>query len=262
MKKFVNLLMTVVLAAVVVFGVDVTAKAAETRYDITFTYTNGQLGPAETKLENVRINTAEASLTYDQIIAIVNQVENATYTASNISRIGIPVQNRPYLDNDEFDKKLTVVQFFNDPQDQLSFNVWLNNPDLISPIYVTFVVHPAPATPAPQNSAEPEKTEEPVDNSEPEPDYLEGLRTTLTDAIALGGKQTIYWNEGNALPYEIMVILQENPDVTLVFNYTYEYVEYRITLVGKNVKADPEGPWCGPLYLYKYYGDKDSIVKK
>ncbi len=85
-------------------------------------------------------------------------------------------------------------------------------------------------------------------------DYLDELTEKLEDAIKAGGAQTIYWNEGTALPGPVMKMLQENPQITLVFSYTYEGLDYVVTLPGKYVKYDPNVPWCGPLYLYGLYG--------
>lgn len=86
-------------------------------------------------------------------------------------------------------------------------------------------------------------------------DYLDELRALLRNAINLGGKQTVTWNKGTSLPYDVMKLLEDNPDVTLKFNYSYQGVDYRVVLSGMYVKADPKIPWYGPLYLYKYYGE-------
>ena len=86
-------------------------------------------------------------------------------------------------------------------------------------------------------------------------DYLDDLRALLRNAINLGGKQTVTWNKGTSLPYDVMKLLEDNPDVTLKFNYSYQGVDYRVVLSGMYVKADPKIPWYGPLYLYKYYGE-------
>ncbi|MCR4754813.1 MAG: DUF6273 domain-containing protein [Lachnospiraceae bacterium] len=80
------------------------------------------------------------------------------------------------------------------------------------------------------------------------------LYSALDAAIKRGGAQTIIWNKGNKLPYSVMKILQDNPDITLEFNYTYQDVDYRVTIPGKDVKADVSIPFYGPLYLHAYYG--------
>lgn len=90
--------------------------------------------------------------------------------------------------------------------------------------------------------------------------YLDELCAQLAVAISLGGEQTIYWNEGTALPYDIMKTISENPNITLVFTYTYENVNYEVVLNGKNVKAYTDVPWYGPLYLNMYYGAADGAL--
>ena len=84
--------------------------------------------------------------------------------------------------------------------------------------------------------------------------YFDELTAMLEEAKELGGPQTIYWHEGTALPGPVMKFLSENPQITLVFSYTYEGLDYTVTIPGKNVKYDPNVPWCGPLYLYGMYG--------
>lgn len=88
----------------------------------------------------------------------------------------------------------------------------------------------------------------------PTRDYLDDLRDPLKAAIAFGGEQTVYWDKGTALPYDIMKTLQDNPNITLVFSYTYLDKDYKVTLPGKNVKAFDTIPWYGPMYLYGTYG--------
>ena len=95
-------------------------------------------------------------------------------------------------------------------------------------------------------------------NSEPKAetpnDYLEPLRGELKAEIALGGERTVTWDQGTALPYDIMKTLQDNPGVTLIFSYTYQGIDYKVTISGKDAKAYTEIPWYGPLYLYEHYG--------
>lgn len=90
-------------------------------------------------------------------------------------------------------------------------------------------------------------------------DYLDELRAKLAVAISLGGEQTVLWDKSTALPYDIMKTLQDNPKLTLVFSYTYQNVDFKVTLPGKNVKAYTTIPWYGPLYLYAYYGGRGAV---
>ena len=85
-------------------------------------------------------------------------------------------------------------------------------------------------------------------------DYLDELRAKLAEAKERGGAQTVTWDKGTALPYDIMKTLEDNPDITLVFSYTYQNMDYKVTISGKNARAYITIPWYGPLYLYSNYG--------
>ena len=93
--------------------------------------------------------------------------------------------------------------------------------------------------------------------------YTQSLAEQLWNAIAAGGKQTVYWSEGDSLPFNIMKILQDHPQITLVFSYSYKGVNYRVTIPGSVAKAYSNIPWYGPLYLYGNYGmyNEDGSVK-
>ena len=98
-----------------------------------------------------------------------------------------------------------------------------------------------------------ETTDETIDDT-PDVDYLDALYKAIRRAIDIGGPQTVYWNEGTALPSTVMKLLKENPQITLIFNYTYMNKDYSVALPGSKVEVDPEIPWYGPLYLYGKYG--------
>ncbi|MBQ6094752.1 MAG: LysM peptidoglycan-binding domain-containing protein [Lachnospiraceae bacterium] len=87
------------------------------------------------------------------------------------------------------------------------------------------------------------------------------LSQTLWAAVALGGEQTVYWNEGNTLSYDIMKILEEHPQLTLVFEYSYEGKDYKVNMPGSIVKAYPDIIWYGPLYLYAHYGKSKAELQ-
>ncbi len=93
--------------------------------------------------------------------------------------------------------------------------------------------------------------------------YTQSLAEQLWNVIAAGGKQTVYWSEGDALPFNIMKILQDHPQITLVFSYSYMGVNYRVAIPGSVAKAYPNIPWYGPLYLYGNYGmyNEDGSIK-
>ncbi len=92
-------------------------------------------------------------------------------------------------------------------------------------------------------------------------DLFAELRSKIWSAISLGGEQTVYWNKENKLPYDIMKLLEEHPQITLVFEYSYEGKEYKVTMPGRAVKAYTNIPWYGPLYLYAHYGKGEQAVQ-
>ena len=112
------------------------------------------------------------------------------------------------------------------------------------------VVTPGESEPSndPEAPSEPEADQPPVDTT------MSDLCNEISSAIARGGEQTIYWERGTSLSYNVMKLLEDNPDITIVFSYTYLDVDYTVTICGKDVKANPNIPWYGPAYLYTYYG--------
>ena len=56
-----------------------------------------------------------------------------------------------------------------------------------------------------------------------------------------------------------MKTLEDNSKITLVFSYTYQGLDYKVTIPGKNAKAYIMIPWYGPLYLYGNYEIYNSI---
>ena len=94
-----------------------------------------------------------------------------------------------------------------------------------------------------------EPEEEESEESETPPNYLDELYLKLAIAAELGGKREVYWNVGDSLPYDVLHFLELHPDITLVFEYTYLDVNYKVTLVGEELLPDPTVPWAGPLYL-------------
>ena len=91
------------------------------------------------------------------------------------------------------------------------------------------------------------------------PDGCDELRQSLSSVIATaavsGKTQTVYWNKGTSLPYDVMKMLHDNPNVTLVFSYTYLGQNYTVTIPGSAAIANPAVPWYSPIYLYALYGN-------
>ena len=96
------------------------------------------------------------------------------------------------------------------------------------------------------------------------PDGCDELRQSLSSAIATatvsGKPQTIYWSKGTSLPYDVMKMLHDNPNITLVFSYTYLGQNYTVTIPGSAAIANPSVPWYGPVYLYALYGNPKTSV--
>lgn len=79
-------------------------------------------------------------------------------------------------------------------------------------------------------------------------DYLDPLRSTLKTLIAYNATDTmIVWEEGTALPYDVMQLIKES-NVTVEFKYTYEGVDYDVLINKSNVPSEYV-EWYGPLYL-------------
>ena len=108
------------------------------------------------------------------------------------------------------------------------------------------------APPEPEPDPDPEPTPEPDYSN---PDWLEPYRQILHTAGNLGGKQTAEFKGNFAIPYEFILYLKDDPDVTLLYHVTYEDKVYDIVIPGSNAIADPEIPWYGPLWLLANYGE-------
>ena len=102
----------------------------------------------------------------------------------------------------------------------------------------------------------------PPDDNKRSSDGYDELRQLLDSAASTasitGKEQTVRWNQGTSLPYDVMKKLQDNPKVTLVFSYTYQGVSYVLTIPGKLVVADPDIYWYGPLYLNAMFGNTNK----
>ncbi len=128
-------------------------------------------------------------------------------------------------------------------------------------IYAQWKRKKTDSTPVDDHKDESPSTEESSGGKEEDKkpaDPVNELRGELAVAIVRGGKQTITWNKGDSLPYDIMKMLQDHQDLTLIFNYIYHGVHYSVTLSGKNIAADPAVQWYGPVYLWLHYGKGTS----
>jgi len=94
-----------------------------------------------------------------------------------------------------------------------------------------------------------------VYESEPEPPVndMQEVEDKISEAIALGGTRVVRIEGYPALSYHVLEMLWENPDVTLVSEFSYDGLEYRITIPGSKVKLDPSIKWYGPKYLFPMF---------
>ena len=84
--------------------------------------------------------------------------------------------------------------------------------------------------------------------------YMKQVENTIETAIALGGEQTVTINGYSGLSQDIMKLLKENPQITLISEFTYMGHDFRITIPGSEVDLEDGLLWYGPKYLYpKYY---------
>lgn len=107
-----------------------------------------------------------------------------------------------------------------------------------------------------------EKKKEETAGTEKEPEkntnWVDSIMSTISIA-ANGGNNNYAEISGDfALPYEVMKYLQDNPNVMLLYDLTYQGVEYHLCIPGSQVKADPSIPYYGPAWiLQNYFGVSD-----
>ncbi len=94
-----------------------------------------------------------------------------------------------------------------------------------------------------------------INDSEPEPpiNWMQEVEDKITSAIALGGRQTVRIEGYPSLSYHVLEMLKDHPEITLVSEFSFEGLEYRITIPGSVVAPDPEIGWYGPKYLFPMY---------
>ncbi len=94
-----------------------------------------------------------------------------------------------------------------------------------------------------------------VRTSEPEPpiNWMQEVEDKISAAIALGGPQTVYIKGYDTLSYHVLEMLKEHSQITLVSEFTYDGLDYRITIPGSVVKLDPSINWYGPKYLFPMF---------
>ena len=115
---------------------------------------------------------------------------------------------------------------------------------------------PAPSQPAPQSPSSVESDDKIPGTTENTYSELESL---LDEAVSSEKNKTVVWNKGDKLPYSILKYLKEHPELTLIFNYTYEGADYSITIRSEDIVISEDIPWYGPEYLYGMCMQKPSV---
>jgi len=94
---------------------------------------------------------------------------------------------------------------------------------------------------------------------------MQEVEDKISEAIALGGTRVVRIEGYPALSYHVLEMLKEHPQITLVSEFTYDGLDYRITIPGSAVELDPSIKWYGPKYLfpmfYKYGTDTQPAVQ-
>ncbi|MCM1046280.1 MAG: LysM peptidoglycan-binding domain-containing protein [Candidatus Gastranaerophilales bacterium] len=117
-------------------------------------------------------------------------------------------------------------------------------------------------TKEPSNGSFIDSTGEVYENTDNGDSFVSNGMEVYEEAITLaapGAVITIPKSDGvNTLSNSVMRMLYERKDITLVMEYTYEGVDYRIVIpAGGAVYSDI--PWYGPLYLAAHYGNGAAL---
>lgn len=94
----------------------------------------------------------------------------------------------------------------------------------------------------------------------PEHPYWWSCYTKIKELGESNDPQTLVYEEGTALPIEIMQALQECPNVTLIFKCSYDGTDYEFTIPGDQAIVISDIPWYGPLWLNQHYSKKKHLV--
>ena len=97
-------------------------------------------------------------------------------------------------------------------------------------------------------------TIDPPSASAPAPiDCMQEVRDAINAAIALGGEQTVTIKGYSALSSDVMELLVKNPQITVVSEFSFDGLDYKITIPGSAVKLNPSIEWYGPKYLFPMF---------
>ncbi len=108
------------------------------------------------------------------------------------------------------------------------------------------------------------------------PDGCDDLREAISKAITAaidnsvptvaagdntsGDYTIVHWNQGDSLPLDVMKMLHDNPQITLIFTITDKNgIETTLNIPGSAVTIFPTVEWYGPELLKGLYGPKPTV---
>ncbi|MBO4609721.1 MAG: hypothetical protein J5696_07610 [Lachnospiraceae bacterium] len=107
------------------------------------------------------------------------------------------------------------------------------------------------------NSVEPSSvthgTVVPEVHTQAEIDHMKEVEEDIRVAIATGETQTVEVTDCISLTSAIMELLNENPQITVIMEFTYKDMDFRLTIPGSMVELEPGVEWYGPKYLFPKY---------
>jgi hypothetical protein len=115
-------------------------------------------------------------------------------------------------------------------------------------------VQPTSIIPTPESVIPPVNNISDLD-PEPEPpvNYMQEVEDQINAAIKLGGPQTVTIKGYDTLSYDVLKLLKDNPQITLISEFTYKDVDFKLTIPGDKVELNPEIRWYGPKCLYPMF---------
>ena len=100
----------------------------------------------------------------------------------------------------------------------------------------------------------PEIPEVPEVPTRVEIDRMKEVENDIKSAIATCEPQTVEVTDCISLSADIMELLSENPQITVIMKFTYNDMNFRITIPGSAVELETGVNWYGPKYLFpKFY---------
>ena len=90
-------------------------------------------------------------------------------------------------------------------------------------------------------------------HTQAEIDHMKEVEEDIRVAVATGETQTVEVTDCISLTSAIMELLNENPQITVIMEFTYKDMDFRLTIPGSMVELEPGVEWYGPKYLFPKY---------